>query len=333
MERIVVVGRNARASVAALLEGATAARMTAAQLRPGMAPGADDFKGACAVFIDGIPSLSERWREYVRANGASLYIIELPRLRTLPGSDYGVSASTFGLYENTLSFMPRRMGNTAVVAGVLTDRTPAHALVCAQKPNDAAHGLGRAAIDSWAKNTVAATREHYGLPVVFRPHPHGTPVPPDAYTADAVSNPATESLRDAMRFAAVVVTHNSTSGIDAIDAGVPVLYTAEYHECAYSDYAQRLGEPIVPLSDMQRRVCLLRTAACTWTLDQLRDGTALRCLIRNEPWPEPTLVVAGEDVSAARRADALVTAADADQPVVPFTFMQALPRARRRRRA
>lgn len=327
MARIIVIGRMNRPSVAALMEGARQIGDEPVQLRPGMSPCEHDFMGARAVFVDGVKALAPRWRQYVRDRGIPLHIIELPRLRARPGSDYGATSPAFGIYAESLAYLPRRIGNVAWVAGALEQHAPEYVLVCGQKPDDTAHNMSARDMALWSASAVATARAAYALPVVYRPHPtaFGRFNIGERFGADALSNPAQETLREALTRAAGVVVWNSTAAVDAIDAGVPVAYAAPDAETYLSGYAARLGEPFRALTAHERSVFLLRNAACTWSLEQLADGTALRCLVHNGEWPEPALREVDRDMLDVRRDELALDAARREAQALGVTPPDAPP--------
>lgn len=224
--------------------------------------------------------------EYVSI-GVPVYIMELPRLRMASGTDENAKTESWGFYRDTLHYLPPKGGGIARVFGVIPNRTPSHILVCGQKPNDAQHGMTPWGVAAWAGATVDRARQ-YGLPVVYRPHPRAVEVmgATETYGADAVSDPAKETIREAMQNAAALVTYNSTSGIDAIDAGVPVFYTAPSDMVAYAPWASPMGNPIAPLPAAKREECLLRFAACQFTKAEIESGLMFRVVFLGELHPE-----------------------------------------------
>lgn len=277
---IVIYGRTARPAIAALLQGAKVAGLRPVLQRPvydGQQLPAD------AVFVDGWHGACRAFGELYQAAGVPVYILDLPRLRAASNEWASEKTDYVGIFADTLHHLPARIGNRYPVLGPIDPITPDHLLVCGQKPNDAAHGMNEAQLARWAADTVAVARQ-YGLPVVYRPHPKAPPREWLDAGADDVQVP-TLPMRDALAHAAGVVVHNSTVGVEAIDAGVPVLYTARDAQCCFSDYAEPLGRPLRFLSAAERRVFLGRVGATQWTLAQLEDGTALRCLLQDAPWP------------------------------------------------
>jgi hypothetical protein len=270
----------------------------------------DAYPAATAALILSYRGANVELAEQYRALGVPVWIMELPRLRMSSGVDENAKTLAFGFYHNSLHYLPPSPGNRARVFGVIPNRRPQYVLVTGQKPDDASHGMDAGTIEGWARNTIARARALYKLPVVYRHHPRSVEWhdPTEAFGADRVSVPTDESLRDALAGAAMLVTYNSTTGVDAIDAGVPVLYESGPALCAYAPYATPFGEAPKPLTASKREECLLRFAACQFTMEQLQDGAAYRHTMGGEPWAFAELVELDADESTARKAKTLEVA-------------------------
>ncbi|MCP4645847.1 MAG: hypothetical protein GY851_35715 [bacterium] len=146
-------------------------------------------------------------------------------------------------------------------------------LICGQVPGDAAHGLSEKALAAWYQTCIGQIREHApGVPIRWRPHPLASMTVPgvDQVSADGV--PLEHDLQDA----AAVVTLNSTCGLTALLAGVPVFCSelAYYSAFANREFA-RLADPewhdTAPLFN--------RLAYAQWTHAELTSGAALRFVL------------------------------------------------------
>jgi hypothetical protein len=310
VNQIVLFSRSGRPASDALLSGARIAGIRVVQQRPIFNPRDGLIANVAAVFVDGLRGDCRAVRDAYRAAGVPVYVIDLPRLRAATGDDDSVAV---GLYLYTHAFLSQRMANRAVVHGVIADRLERDVLVCGQKPDDAQHGMDLAGVTAWATETIARCRALFpDRVIVYRPHPKAQRVDHEAlYGADAVSIPGQTTLREALATAAVLVTHNSTAGVEAIDAGVPVLYTASPDTVCYAEYAielknfERLGDGSLPAFDpAARETFLARCAASDWTIEQLRDGTFLRCLFLGQPYPESVFVHLAPTPIAPAIADA-----------------------------
>lgn len=162
-------------------------------------------------------------------------------------------------------------------------------LVCGQKQGDSQHPFAdRQEGIAWAREVIAALRRVTRRKIVWRPHPLDIYLVPEA---DEYSDPVAVPLADALSAAHAVVTYNSTAGLDALIAGVPVVAfgPAVYGELAECDLAF-IDELEVPSLE-ERRALLARVAYTQWTVEECRDGECLDFLLP---------VLAGEDPFAGR---------------------------------
>lgn len=278
--RLLAFGRHERPSIVALAQGAAIlGRTLTVQRIQYFRPKEGLYDGVEAVFVDGaIPEIVSAYQ----ARHIPVYILDNTRLRAM-------NEMAIGIFRETLADLPIDMGNEAVVRGLVKARkgTKPYALVCGQKPGDRAHGLSQAEQAAWATDTIAAVRQQYSLPVLYRPHPLDLQKR-NLFGADGAMM---DDLLTALEAAAMVVTYNSTVGVDAIDAGVPVVFTAPREKVSYHGYATPFGLTPRVLTETERTECLLRNAACTWTYEQLRDGTTLSCLLQGTPLPPAKLTI------------------------------------------
>ena len=110
---------------------------------------------------------------------------------------------------------------------------------------------------------AAAFYRRWNAKVVFRPHPQdaATPTPPGALSADG------ETLAETLAGAALAVTYNSTSGVDAALAGVPVIAVDE-GSMAWPAAGHELGALVRP----DRAQWARDLAYCQWTEDEMASG-------------------------------------------------------------
>lgn len=304
MKQIAVYARSGRPGPDAFIEGARVAGLRVVQQRPIFNPRDGLVANIAAVFTDGLRGDCLKVRDAYRDAGIPVYIMDLPRLRAAVGPDD--SANAIGLYLNELSDLPIREANSVVVAGVLERPNPDIVLVCGQKPGDAAHGMDDTALTHWATMTIEHCRELFpGMTIVYRPHPRAIVAPSDMFGADGISHPAEHDLRYALQRAIVCVVYNSTAGVDAIDAGVPVAYTAPASQVCYREFAAPLGDELRVLTAQERAAFLRRCGASQWTLEQLRDGTLARCMFLGQPYPKAELVTSGNVNVSAEVSDAV----------------------------
>lgn len=315
--QVVIFGRGEKPATAALVKGAAVAGLRPILQRPHL----DNGKGyvlpdVSAAFVDGVRGPYATFLAAYRAAGIPVYILELPRLRAAlrDRNDYG---DIFGLYRDTLADLPMALGNRVVVEGRLPVRAPRALLLVGQKPNDTAHGMTEGQMLAWAQRTARFAREQYQLPVIYRPHPKASVIPATIPGVDEIADPHAQPLRADLVHAAAVITYNSTAGVEAIDAGVPVLYTAPREMVCYADYAQRLGEPITELPEPFRRAFLMRCGATQWTLDEIAAGLPFHVLFNGAAYPEPELIEPELPPSPATRPSGRARNRAMSQEVVP----------------
>lgn len=139
------------------------------------------------------------------------------------------------------------------------------ALVCGQVKGDAAlYGVN---FEKWAQEVTDALLRQ-GAWVVYRPHP--LMLRHDQRWCPQGAEFSTHPLETDLARAAVCVTFNSTSGVEAALAGVPVIACDEgsmVRAVAVHDIAQPVIRP-------DRSAWAHRLAWCQWRLEEIADGTA-----------------------------------------------------------
>lgn len=138
-----------------------------------------------------------------------------------------------------------------------------YVLMMGQVPGDAA--LAGINVGRWMAQTVKKIRSVTDLPIKFRPHPN---VPPTG--APIGTTKLLGPLDAALRGAAMVVTINSNSGVDAVLSGVPTVATdagSMARPIAAEDVVFDPGRP-------DRSEWAHRMAWRQWTMDEIAGGAA-----------------------------------------------------------
>lgn len=121
-------------------------------------------------------------------------------------------------------------------------------------------------IKRWAINTCRDLKRRYPDPVVLRPHPLAR----DYDYPDDIEVMTTRPLAEDLRDAVFAVTYNSTSGVDAIISGTPVVAIDEgsmvYSMAAHDIY---LDPP-----RYDRTQFFYDLAYCQWTWKEIETGEA-----------------------------------------------------------
>ena len=270
--KVVLYSRPEAKQFAALAEGCQTIGHKVVWQRPGVWQSGDIIADAGAVVVHGMSRTGGDIARQYQDRKVPVWILELPRIRTEPNA--------WGFYLDTVHYVPDKGFRKPVTPGLIEDRKPETVVVCGQLPGDLAHGMPMGAWDAWAREQVRNAREVTGLKVVYRQHPHyNAAIPSDKYGADEISDSRDSILREALENAAVLICHNSTSGWEAIDAGVPVFATATgEHRPGYKDYCIESLDDLKPLSKARRREALERAASSQWTMKEFRSGAAAeRC--------------------------------------------------------
>lgn len=126
----------------------------------------------------------------------------------------------------------------------------------------------------WCRESVKFFEE-LGVPVMFRPHPKADPG--DDYGVEARYYD-TRPIEEILRVARCFVTWNSTSAVDALIHGVPVM-VCDKSSISYSMGVNELTHPdnlIFP----RRRPWLAGLGYSQWGLQEMRDGLPWKHLMR-----------------------------------------------------
>lgn len=147
-------------------------------------------------------------------------------------------------------------------------------LVMGQVPGD--QSLKGKSLIPWYEKVINEASTHYDMPVFFRAHPlaykRGTFPPPRG--AGVVNC----SLELALEKAAVVVTFNSNSGVDAAISGTPVV--------AYDEGSMAWPvstHNVLEISRPCRENWAYKLAWKQWTIEEIKSGLALSYLIKEVP--------------------------------------------------
>lgn len=142
-----------------------------------------------------------------------------------------------------------------------------YVLVLGQVPRDASlRGMDLLPYyEAWAKDCA----EKHKLPVLFRPHPDLAKKGLNQTVPSAQNSPH-ESLSQALAGAALCVTFNSNSSVDAVLAGVPTV-SIDSGSMAWDMCGHSLDEIVRP----DRTAWAHSLVFKQWTLDEIRMGQAL----------------------------------------------------------
>lgn len=192
------------------------------------------------------------------ARGCSQWRISPPDLQFLPEFEGEVPAHRLDqLGLNTEKPRTRKKAQTVVVVG--------------QRGGDPTHGMSSTEFRAWATAAIETVHRLCDSKVIWRPHPK------DVYeidTADEFSDPRTQTLSEAFENAWLVVAYNSTAGLDALIAGIPVVTEGPsvYNEITHTF---REFSKIGPVDEKERERVLRKIAHTQWSDDEIDSGEAL----------------------------------------------------------
>lgn len=157
------------------------------------------------------------------------------------------------------------------------------ALVLGQCANDSQHKMNAQQLHAWFADKTRDLRAD-GWRIIYRPHPSMRGVEPAATWADSTQTNADMTLAQGLAIAARVVTFNSTAGLDAILAGVPVTCSPTAHYAKVAEYGSGMATHAQAMQHMHR------LAYSQWLCEEIAEGLPLRFLNRFAPLlPSPLL--------------------------------------------
>jgi len=253
-----VFGKPTQKTEAAIAEGLRALGFAVEFQRPGVWT-ADQARPFDVVVVrgckrdgDGARVGSRSIADFYSQRGATVLIHDLPAIRI---------DGYFALWNGAVNALPETADESRLGMVNLRER---HALgnrilVCGQVPNDAAHGMTRRDLEVYFGALVISLRERFPeCDVVWRPHPYHEVEYYWAELQDPLEVPWGDALSDPELFA--VATYNSTCGVAALAAGVPVLCDPS------AFYAHLAGHP----RPAGRRAFFARLTHTQWTLEEFR---------------------------------------------------------------
>ena len=245
---------------------------------------------------------------FYAAAGVPVALLDLPHLRGGAGrAQLRVSPPAHDWLPTFDGAVPRDRLERLSVEPATRKRVKGQAiLVVGQVGGDSAHGMGTSRFRDWAEASIRTLRALTDGRIVWRCHPE------DRYRiegADGFSDPAEESLADALERSWLVVTWNSTAGLEAMIAGLPVIAEGP---AVYSSLAWRLNQwsRVVPADPDELSRLLARLAYTQWSLEEIATGFPLDHVLRDtvlpgapaEPPPAPAPVLAATPPAAAAAA-------------------------------
>ena len=196
--------------------------------------------------------------------------------------DRSASGRPNGYYQvglNRIGWVPDftcpsdRFDNLGVTVKPLDTRDTDKVLVCGQKFGDPQHGMDEEEHRKFLAKTCREFRDR-GFEVEFRHHPRSECHIKGFNTRN--EKPLEEILHE-YKF---IVTYNSTSGVEAILSGTPVIAVGEeVHYEEISSYVNDSGELINPSHEAVLNY-LHRLAYAQWKREEIEEGIPFRFLLK-----------------------------------------------------
>ena len=230
---------------------------------------------AAFMVCSGWKQSSAPLRKACASQGIPTLVVELGYLKR--ANNNGELDGFFQLGWNGLCWVPEQAPDAARLESLhleIVEHKPAgtHILVGSQVGMDAQHNLPLRQLEHWLTKEVMPIQRQTGLPVLWRPHPSCAQGRIHTGIQCKIQNPRAVPLQRALDQAEILVTYNSTLGVDAMLRGLRVHShpTAHYHRHAVSSYEVR-------------KAYLERLAYAQWNLQELADGTALDFMLACKP--------------------------------------------------
>jgi len=231
------------------------------------------------VITNGFRTASEQPSQFLKEKaGIDTIVYDLGYIRR---SDSGNREGYYQMGLNRLGWITDlecpsdRFDNLGVDIVPVVDNHKPHVLICAQKYNDAQHKMNEIQMYKamkWECDYYSAL----GFDVIFRPHPKSK------FHIKGYDTPE-ENLQASLDRCRFVVTYNSTVGVDALLAGIPLVAIAE--DVHYKPVTSKLvedGEGGFNLSlptRSQLESYFHRLAYSQWMLEEVKAGYPFRFLL------------------------------------------------------
>lgn len=281
LQRAVIYGKPRQRECSAVSEGLRALGAAVVWRNQGYSEASNILDDVDVAVTFGQRLHSGRVAEVYRGRGVPVLTVDLPPLR-----HDGMEQTHRSLWLDEVNWTPdgardlSRLGTMRLGYIPMREDRGSKVLVCGQTADDAAHGMDSRAIRHWTIDTLNRVSQTHTA--IWRPHPHNI----FAVPGFAMSEPAT-SLDDVLREDwHAVVTYNSTSGLTALLAGIPVYCDPS---CFYFEVAQAdLERPDWP-SEHDWLDYFSRLSHAQWTFEELSSGEALEFILRETNKIRPSM--------------------------------------------
>ena len=220
--------------------------------------------------------------------GAKIILMENPYIPSPTGKVFSISVGNHNNPTNAIQCQDK--GERFAALGVPIKEWKAggeYILVCTQAKGWDRRGFGSYALSQphgWDTMVIRNIQRYSKLPIVFRTHPKSQTEPNYELMRMKVGGGGLtyhsgkyKTMDESLSKAACVVTHTSNASVEAIIAGVPVVYTGQsifLRDCAI----QGINNIIAPVTPSNRLEKLNQLAWNQFTLEEIGSGMLFNLL-------------------------------------------------------
>lgn len=224
--------------------------------------------------VRGMRQTSRLQRDYLKSIGKPYLVLDLGYMKR---TQYGAVEADSYYYQlgwNKIGWVPAqamppdRFSRLGIdVVDKRSNKNRRNVLLAGQMAMDAQHGLTMSELNGWLAAAYKEVAKPGDVPV-YRPHPRDATglIPRLEGMLTQKGGPLSKALEEAR----LVVTYNSTLGVEALIEDVPLKC------CPKAHYAEVCGAPL-----KERLAYLHRLSYAQWTLDEFRSGEALQFLVQH----------------------------------------------------
>lgn len=227
------------------------------------------------AITNGLRGNLEVCRDNLREEGKKTIVFDLgyiDRSATgVPNGYYQIGLDRLGWVPN-FSCPPDRFNNLGVEITPTRVKDSNKVLVIGQKFNDPQHKMNEDQHKAYCKKTCKTFKE-LGYEVDFRPHPKSK------FSIEGFDTCNGGNFSELIKDYKMVVVYNSTAGVEALLAGVPVIAMAE--DAHYREVCSRLwedGKMTTPdIYDVEDY--MYRLAYSQWKREEIEEGVPFKFLL------------------------------------------------------
>lgn len=226
-----------------------------------------------AVVVNGLRKHYLRIRDAYIAKGIPVMVVDLGHIRNTPMKYYQVGFNNLGWLPEFDCPRDRLEELGITYPGSQSDHEGGHILIFGQMPDDAAHGMNRAALNEHYVKQIEMLRLFYPKHEIrYRKHPNDHE-PIDSRINCTIDR--SKTLKEALEGCYFAGSLNSTAGLEAILLGYT---TVAEKPCVYKELTCSEGGYFYP-DETRFTEVLSRITYAQWTLGEINEGLPQKFLI------------------------------------------------------